>query len=50
MSPKSMSFFPKLYDIVIPHGSTVETFDTLFLVMDHVETDLSKIIKLGSAC
>jgi serine/threonine protein kinase len=49
MSPDSNSFFPKLYDLIVPHGSTADTFDTVFLVMDHVETDLNKVLKLGSA-
>lgn len=48
MSPKSMSFFPKLLDIVMIKGATIEDVDTLFIVMDHVETDLAKIVKAGS--
>lgn len=50
MSSKSLSFFPRLFDIIVPSGSTAETFNTLFLVMEHLETDLGKIIKLGSQC
>ena len=48
MSPKSMSFFPKLLDIVTLKGSTIDDVDTLFIVMDHVETDLGKILKTGA--
>jgi|TARA_B110001450_G_scaffold238192_1_gene245035 hypothetical protein len=48
MSPKSMSFFPKLLDVVVPKGATTEDVDTLFIVMDHVETDLGKIVKSGA--
>lgn len=50
MSPKSMSFFPKLLDIVTPKDSTPDDIDTLFIVMDHVETDLGKVIKSSSHC
>ena len=45
MSPKGMSFFPKLLTIITPKGATPNNFDTLFIVMDHVETDLGKIVK-----
>ena len=50
MSPKSMSFFPKLLDIIIPKDATPENIDALFIVMDHVETDLGKVIKSTSHC
>ena len=50
MSPKSMSFFPKLLDIVTPKISSPEEIDTLFIVMDHVETDLGKVIKSIGQC
>jgi mitogen-activated protein kinase 1/3 len=50
MSPKSMSFFPKLLDIITPKNATSEDIDTLFIVMDHVETDLGKVIKSTSQC
>ena len=44
MSPKSMSFFPKLLDIIIPKDATPENIDALFIVMDLVETDLGNVI------
>lgn len=50
MSPKSMSFFPKLLDVVAPKTATLDDVDTLFIVMDHVETDLGKIVKSGAQC
>ena len=40
-----MSFFPKLLTIITPKGATPNNVDTLFIVMDHVETDLGKIVK-----
>lgn len=45
-----MSFFPKLLDIITLKGASIEDVDTLFIVMDHVETDLGKIVKSGNQC
>ena len=48
MMPSKMSFFPKLIDLIIPSGATVKNLKSVFIVMDHIDTDLSKILKLGS--
>lgn len=50
MMPCKMSFFPKLIDLIIPSGANAKNLNTIFIVMDHIDTDLSKILKLGGAC
>ena len=50
MSPTNMRFFPSLLDIVTLEGATLEDADTLFIVMDYVETDLAKVIKSDNKC
>lgn len=48
MSPRKMTFFPNLLDIVIAKGATVDDFNTIFIVMELEEFDLNKLIKLGN--
>jgi mitogen-activated protein kinase 1/3 len=50
MMPSKMSFFPKLIDLIIPANATVHNLNSIFIVMDHIDTDLSKILKLGNQC
>ena len=50
MMPSKMSFFPKLIDLIIPADANAKNLNSVFIVMDHIDTDLSKILKLGSAC
>ena len=48
MSPRKMTFFPNLLDIVIAKGATVDNFNAIFIVMELEEFDLNKLIKLGN--
>ena len=48
MSPRKMTFFPNLLDIVIAKGATVDDINTIFIVMELEEFDLNKLIKLGN--
>lgn len=49
-SQSTRSFFPELLNIITPSGATPNNIKNLFIVMDHVETDLGKIVKLGAHC
>ena len=49
MMPSKMSFFQNFLDLIVSADSTAKNLNSVFIVMDHIDTDLSKILKLGSS-
>ena len=47
MTSTKMSFFPKLLDVVVPENTTASNLNVIFFVMDHIDTDMSKVINMG---
>jgi serine/threonine protein kinase len=44
MNSTKLSFFTKLYDLIIPENTQAHNLNCIFFVMDFVETDMSKVI------
>ena len=42
MMPSKMSFFSKLLELIVPANSTAKNLNSIFIVMDHIDTDLSQ--------
>ena len=47
MTSTKMSFFPRLIDLIVPDNTNASNLKVLFFVMDHIDTDMSKVISMG---
>ena len=47
MTSTKMSFFPKLIDLIVPENTNATNLNVLFFIMEHVDTDMSKVISMG---